>query len=156
MNAVAVIDAPSAGNVAAFLAQHGTNNREQFQRTLDRAALVREIRTPEQRIAFFRSFAEATGGVSEDVAEFIAPLAGRVSFAHLAHLADSVPEIVPPADSKQSAGNLRQEIARLSRDATANERWSWLSKRAEDRPTGKVLDRLVAEWCHADYRETAA
>ena len=156
MSAVAAIENPTTENVATYLGQYGADNRERYQRVLDRAALVREIRTSELRIAFFQSLAEATGGVSDEISDFVVPLAGRVSFGQIAHLGDSVPDIVPSANPTGSPGTLRQEIARLSRDATARERWSWLTKNERDMPTGKVLDHLVATWCDADYGDTAA
>ena len=39
---------------------------------------------------------------------------------------------------------------------TAETRWQWLTQRSEDRPAGKLLERLVYEWCEHDFPDTAS
>lgn len=151
---------PSVENVRK-LVSHNKHGWDDWMRS----EAVLKLPTQEARLTFFQSLHEATGGVADDIGIYVWQLADRVPFIQLAHLADETPAFKPSRPEgktfdgfrdNEPRGSLRCEIAVRSRDGTAAERWAWLTKRAEDRPSGKLLGRLVKAWCQHDYPDTAA
>lgn len=129
-----------------------------------RNEVVLKLPTPDARLTFFQNLHAATGGVCDDVGNYVWQLAQRIPFAQLTHLADNTPAFKPSKPEREEAlggdkeqlGSLRLEVAATSRDATAAQRWEWLTQSEEDRPSGKLLGRLVKAWCKNDYPDTAA
>lgn len=126
-----------------------------------RTEVVLKLRSQAARLAFFNSLHGATGGKSDDIGYFVWPLADRISFSQFAYIADQTPPFEPLQVERQGTftkeylGGLRFDVAARSRDGTATERWTWLMQRPEDRPTGKLLGRLVKSWFITDYQGTA-
>jgi hypothetical protein len=159
-DAAKVVGDPSEENVRQFLTHEGDKQR------WSRGDLLLKLGTPEARIAFLKSLHAATGGISDELPAMLGPLMQRTSFAQLARLGDAIPTIRASGNLKANSdwGNefpkplssLRFEIARSCRDGTAAQRWAWLVKREEDRPTGVVLEKLIECWCENDCADTAA
>lgn len=124
--------------------------------------LARKLPTQESRTAFFRNLHAANGGKSDDVRTFVRAMADKVPFSQVAQIADAVPPFRPSVpekkdcyDKMQPLGSLRFEVALGSRDGTPEQRWNWLVRQPDDRPTGKVLNYLLSQWCERDYSDVA-
>jgi hypothetical protein len=155
-DAAETLRAPSVENVQRFLTHKG------YYADSAASQLAAQLPSAELRLQFFRSLHAASGGTL-NVEGYVGPLVANISFAELAHLADSVPPFTPvtnftgnPFKRGQPAGSLRCEIAIHTRDGTAETRWQWLTQRPEDRPAEKLLERLVYEWCEHDFPDTAS
>ena len=156
-DAVLAVGEPSVENVRE-LASHPSRWDNQSG-----SEVVLKLPTSAARLRFFQSLHTVTGGVCDDLGAFVWPLAQRLPFSQLAYLADQTPAFKPSEPERQTAldptpqqlGSLRLEVAARSRDGTAAQRWDWLTQREEDRPSGKLLGRLVKEWCTNDYTDTA-
>ena len=157
-DAATALREPSVENVRKF-ASH-----KEYEAGFAANEVVQKLPAQEARLTFFQSLPAATGGVHDSLGVYVWTLAKRVPFGQLAFLADNAPAFRPSKPDGESfdgledeaRGSLRTEVAIDSRDSTATRRWKWLTQREEDRPTGKLLGRLVANWCKNDYADTAA
>jgi hypothetical protein len=155
VDAAETLLAPSVENVRRFLAHKG------YHAEMAASQLAAQFPSAELRLQFFQSLHAASGGTL-NIENYVGHLVARAPFAELAHLADTVPPFTPlttlqsdPFERGEPAGSLRCEIAIHTRDGTAETRWQWLTQRPEDRPAGKLLARLVNEWCDHDFPDTA-
>lgn len=170
---IATFREPSADNVKRLLA-HKTDDRR-----LATVELVKKLPTQEARIAFFKQLSVTTGGAFGRINDLITPLADRLSFAQMAHLADSVPNIKPPEQLSAIPRepvvpyDLRQAVAAACRDAPVEQRWKWLIQGGDEtgNPSREVveslttdrfdkdddtpLDLIVERWCANNFDETA-
>ena len=154
-DAALVVREPSVENVRKLL-DHKSILASPFRE------VALKLPTPDSRLTFLQNLHAATGGISDDLGNIVTVLAERTPFPQLAHLADAAPAFKPSKPEHEGVfgpdqlGSLRLEVADHSRDGTAAQRWEWLVQREEDRPSGKLLGRLVKAWCKNDYPDTAA
>lgn len=159
--AEAILD-PSPENVRKLLARSKGPTDPNKPTDTARIEVVRGLRSQDARIQFFRSLHEASGGTYDHLRGLVVPLAERLPFSQLAHIADSVPALKPipkeTADARlfwmRLPSSLRYEVAAACRDATPQQRWEWLTSRADDVPTGSRLRDLVGSWCANNHAET--
>lgn len=159
-DAALVVRDPSVENVRKLL-----DHKSILESPFREVAL--KLPTPESRLTFLQNLHAATGGIYDDLGYIVTVLAERTPFPQLAHLADAAPAFKASKEQgrdiggftgrpRDQLGSLRLEVAAHSRDGTAAQRWEWLTQRAEDRPSGKLVGRLVDAWCKNDYPDTAA